>query len=485
MAGKALSALAATLSLCAVNACGDHHCWGVNICTGDDVCGPPSDCDASSITVEDDVIQIRGSRCRVTMEAIHLALPDAVTKDGTEYTLNNKLVVRDGCILEIHGASKASSPDAVVTLLKLKSDETSYAPIIAMAGQISILDTAITSYDESKGGSDERLEGRAYIAALSLEDETTGEAWISRMDVEDSEISYLGNEGDYHNDINNDYGLVWKVEGYDDRFPGDLSLFSRVGVYGTLKRNKIHDMFIGAYCYGMKGNTLWTGNEIYDNYLNGMNPQDNSDGMTISDNHVHDNGWHGIEYSKRCKGALVFDNLVEDNARAGIFFHRSTDYAEAYGNTCRRNLEGDFGIVESTGVTVHDNVMEGGKYGIRLSLGAQECDVYDNVMSDNFRYGVFFYRGSDEAEASADWDGRPRLNYIRNNKISDPVEGKGVAVTGSDDNFIIDNEFIGIDSLRFDDAQNTLVTGNILPDGVEFTLDDGATLADGSQSDTD
>lgn len=56
--------------------------------------------------------------------------------------------------------------------------------------------------------------------------------------------------------------------------------------------------------------------------------------------------------------ALVYDNLVEDNARAGIFFHRSTDYAEAYGNTCRRNLEGDFGIVECTGVTVHDNVME-------------------------------------------------------------------------------------------------------------------------------
>lgn len=56
--------------------------------------------------------------------------------------------------------------------------------------------------------------------------------------------------------------------------------------------------------------------------------------------------------------AVVYDNLVEDNARAGIFFHRSTDYAEAYNNTCRRNLEGDFGIVESTGVKVHDNVME-------------------------------------------------------------------------------------------------------------------------------
>lgn len=43
-----------------------------------------------------------------------------------------------------------------------------------------------------------------------------------------------------------DYGLVWKVQGYDDRFPGDLALFARVGVYGTLKRNKIHNMYIGA-----------------------------------------------------------------------------------------------------------------------------------------------------------------------------------------------------------------------------------------------
>lgn len=50
--------------------------------------------------------------------------------------------------------------------------------------------------------------------------------------------------------------------------------------------------------------------------------------------------------------------MVEDNARAGIFFHRSTNYAEAYGNTCKRNLEGDFGIVESTGVKVHNNWME-------------------------------------------------------------------------------------------------------------------------------
>lgn len=46
---------------------------------------------------------------------------------------------------------------------------------------------------------------------------------------------------------------------------------------------------------------------------------------------------------------------------------------------------------------------QGGKYGIRLSLGADQCDVYNNVMSDNTRYGVFFFQGSDDPEVSPIW----------------------------------------------------------------------------------
>lgn len=59
----------------------------------------------------------------------------------------------------------------------------------------------------------------------------------------------------------------------------------------------------------------------------------------------------------RVCSAEVYNNRVEDNARAGIFFHRSTDGAIAYNNTCKGNLEGDFGIVESFDVKVYDNVM--------------------------------------------------------------------------------------------------------------------------------
>ena len=72
---------------------------------------------------------------------------------------------------------------------------------MAWDGKISIKDTAITSWDASIDGPDERLAGRAYIAALSGENSAGTKSWSSRMDVEDSEISYLGNEGDYHNDI--------------------------------------------------------------------------------------------------------------------------------------------------------------------------------------------------------------------------------------------------------------------------------------------
>lgn len=39
-------------------------------------------------------------------------------------------------------------------------------------------------------------------------------------------------------------------------------------------------------CYGMKGSSVWSGNEIYNNSLVGINPQDNSDYMTLTRNHV-------------------------------------------------------------------------------------------------------------------------------------------------------------------------------------------------------
>ena len=123
-------ALALALLLQAINlarGCRDYACWGVNMCSDGEfggVCAAPSDCPSTAIQMMDNgVIQIVGWRCRVTLEQIRLALPEnpnAVTKQGTEYTLNNGIWLRHGSILEIHGTSRASSPDTTVTLLKIK-----------------------------------------------------------------------------------------------------------------------------------------------------------------------------------------------------------------------------------------------------------------------------------------------------------------------------------------------------------------------------
>lgn len=119
------NALAAALAFLGTSrltaACNDHDCYGVNVCSTGGECVAPTDCTSSNIKDKDDKIEIRGQRCRVTLEALHQALPEYVTTDGQgEYTLHKKLFLRDGCVLEIHGGDAASSPEAAVSTLRLK-----------------------------------------------------------------------------------------------------------------------------------------------------------------------------------------------------------------------------------------------------------------------------------------------------------------------------------------------------------------------------
>ena len=108
-------------------ACQDYTCPGVLTCDeglSAGVCAAPLECPSTDIQFANGVVQVRGWRCRVTLEQIRLAYPEVLTKEitdaGTEYTLNNRLWLRDGAILEIHGPSQASSQDTAVSLLKLK-----------------------------------------------------------------------------------------------------------------------------------------------------------------------------------------------------------------------------------------------------------------------------------------------------------------------------------------------------------------------------
>lgn len=98
---------------------------------------------------------------------------------------------------------------------------------MARHGKISILDTNITSWDASVSGPDVRVleDGRAYIAALSAENARSGKVYTSRMDVENSEISHLGNDGDYHSDIGT--SVRWMLLPYLPAWPAFFSETAR------------------------------------------------------------------------------------------------------------------------------------------------------------------------------------------------------------------------------------------------------------------
>ncbi|CAM9602836.1 unnamed protein product [Discosporangium mesarthrocarpum] len=473
--GLTLSALFVSSYGCASSGdtCGKHvDCCKNSVCMSG-TCQRPPVCSPDTIDWSENRVTLQGSECRVHLRHIRDKTDGvaASIERGVWKIWSTILLRSPSVLLELHGLK-----------VHLLSSQGESVYIEANPGKISISNSTITSYDPATKKPDKRETGRAYIAALSSED--GGE---SRMDVYLSEISYLGNDGDYHNDIEDDFGLVWKVKGFDDRDykEVDLELFEKVGVYGNLRKSHLHHNAMGAYCYGMKGEAVWAKNNVHNNMWVGLNPQDNSDDMTLRKNKVHDNGWHGIEISKRCLNAVVYENKVVDNGRVGIFFHRSSNHGKAFDNFCGGNAEGDMGIFESTGIEIYDNEMIGGRYGIRLSLGAQENHIHDNVMENNTRYGVFMYKGSDEPEASRDYNGRPRNNLFEKNTIKSPKEGQGMAIKESDGDEILNNVFKGIDSMRFDDSTDTLVKKNDFDKGVEFKLENGATLRPGSQTGTD
>src|SRR5689334_25134616 len=150
------------------------------------------------------------------------SLPSAaLTRSGNTWTLNAELRVEDGVTLELHGSAIGGDVDE----LRLKSDSGGEVNLWAEYGTIDIEATKIRSWNASAGTVDTNYsDGRAHIRVRSFLD-SGGVARESRMDIVNSEISYLG-----YNAAES-YGLVWKVIGD----PGsDFSLYDKVDVFGDI-----------------------------------------------------------------------------------------------------------------------------------------------------------------------------------------------------------------------------------------------------------
>lgn len=339
--------------------------------------------------------------------ALHAAMPQVplAPVDGQRGTwlLRANILVRGGGTLRVHGHQAGGEVDE----LRLKSDNVdapgAFVSITADHGWLDIKGTRITSWDSAAQGPDTDYDnGRAFIRARSRLRTMNLVPEQSRMDVIDSEISFLGyNAGE-------SYGLTWKVVA-----PESASL-EHTGVYGSVVNSRIHDNFVGVYSTGLRGGK-WQHNEIDHNARYGLAPHTGSDGLLIEDNAVHDNGDHGITVRKDCERVVIRRNRVWSNSASGISVHDGPRGTLIEANLVHHNADSGILIHASTGTTVRGNtVRDNTVTGIQLAMGAAGNHIEDNQVFNNGLYGVYVGRGRGQPTRG---DGQPRSNEIVRNAI--------------------------------------------------------------------
>ena len=111
----------------------------------------------------------------------------------------------------------------------------------------------------------------------------------------------------------------------------------------------------------------------------------------------------GIIASKRCNNVQIYNNTVYDGDQVGIFLHRSSDDATVYYNNIYNNKDAGIAFMESFGGKIFNNTITNCKYGLRLSLGAEENTFMHNTMTDiGLDPGILFSR---MCSAFSNWRG--------------------------------------------------------------------------------
>eukprot|EP00904_Undaria_pinnatifida_P005798 jgi/Undpi1/2348/HiC_scaffold_13.g05731.m1 len=399
------------------------------------------------------------------------------TATGT-WLLTESLYVEDGITLEVHGTSAGGDADE----LRLKSTSDTYINLRGHGGSLDFVSTKVFAWDTDDNDVDEdEDDGRSYISVLSevitdddedCDGRAKNEMGEGRMDIEDSEMAYLGfYDGE-------SYGLTWKVRGYctDGSNP---EVFDEVNVYGNIYDSDIHHNHFGVYTYGHQQGD-WRRNKMHDNTAYGFDPHDDSDYLTIHDNEVYNNENHGIIASKRCNGVSIQGNEVYGggDSSVGIFLHRSSDDAIVKDNYVHDNGDAGIAMMESFDAEVSDNIFEDNKYGIRLSVGCADNVFSDNEITDSTKYNIYTYEGSDDP-----WvvdSGRPQDNIFSDNTITGGDES--IKLKQADGTQIIDNKFEDPDTIRFEDCEETLVSGNTGLDDADLKVTDGSCFDGDSDS---
>lgn len=246
------------------------------------------------------------------LESEHLIPIDPVTKrhsliyTGTWY-LNEDLYIEDGVTLNLFGTSRGGDCDELL----MKSNSTGFVNLRGNGGSLNLLDTKVTSWDETTRGPDRNIsDGRSYISCVSekitdenlvcggMATETIGEC---SMNISCSEISYLGYKE------KGSWGISYTVNGLCSDNSNE-EVFKEVGVYGNIVDTDIHDNY-GCYSLGHReGN--WSNNVVHDNTYGFF--VNNGYKVSIEDNKVYDNSQTAVTLVESSDG-FVLGNDLKDN----------------------------------------------------------------------------------------------------------------------------------------------------------------------------
>ncbi|MFC6064234.1 right-handed parallel beta-helix repeat-containing protein [Streptomyces ochraceiscleroticus] len=375
--------------------------------------------------------------------------------DGSPGTwqLDANLVIQNGATLELHGSAAGGEVDTLRLSSPAGGGPTEVASITAQYGTIDIDRVDITSWDEQANGPDtdpsaaSGERGRAFIRALSYLD-TDGTPRESTMNIYHSDIGYLG----YY--AAESYGVAYKARGCDITHQ---DVCDKLDVFGDQIGSRFHHNYMGTYTFGAYGMTF-DRNEYDHNVAYGLDPHDDSDYLTITNNHAHDNGNHGIICSQRCDHLEIVgnesdhngippylppgDDDASDNQVHGIMLHRGVTDSVVRDNNVHDQPNGaGIAVFDSSDDVIENNTVTRAKFGLRYSVGSQDITSANNTVTDSGQYAVYTYQGSDKPVYTND-TGRPaRLAFTGNT-----FDGSGsnvLKIGQSDDLTFSGNTFTG------------------------------------------
>src|SRR5919112_468215 len=217
---------------------------------------------------------------------------------------------------------------------------------IDVHGRLKIDSVKITSWDlQTNDYAKTDVQGKIPRPYIFVDKDATG-----TTDITNSELAYLGYEGDY-------------------RSPG----LSYNGGSGSLvKGNHIHHLQTGFYSDGV-GDMIIEGNLVHDN--------------TIEGNEVYSNADAGIMFSRNMYNSVARNNYVHNEVK-GIFVSASNNN-EVYNNTVSNSGEGIYVKAEAANNKIYGNTITNAtSNGILVNTGAFDNTFSSNTIVNAAKFGI-------------------------------------------------------------------------------------------------